>query len=197
MAKLSEKLRKAIHISSIAIPLSYRYIVGFQHRKLGFSLLLIAFMLSLIIEFYRLWQDSFRHTFYRIFGQILRRHEISHYTGATFLLFSAMLCVAFFEPIIAFCAMAYLSIGDTFAALVGLSMGKRKFWGSPKSLEGSLACFVSTLVFGVVFLKNPILAVVGALAATLAELWRLPLDDNIKIPLSSGLALTLAKILIP
>lgn len=56
--------------------------------------------------------------------------------------------------------------------------------------------FLSTLIFGAVFLDNPLLAVVGALTATLAELWKIPVDDNVKIPLSSGLALTLASILI-
>lgn len=196
MLKLNEKLRKSIHISSLLIPFSYKYLLGFNHRRLAFSLLLAAFALSLVIEFYRLWQRSFGHTFYRLFGMILRRHELRDFTGATYLMFSAMLCVAFFDPLIAFCAMAYLSIGDTFAALVGMSFGKRKFLGMSKSLEGSLGCFISTLIFGAVFLRHPVLAVVGALAATLAELWRIPVDDNVKIPLTSGIALSIASILI-
>lgn len=194
--KLSEYLRKAIHFSSLVIPFSYKYLIGFNHRRLAFSLLLAAFCLGLIIEFHRLWQKSFSHTFYRFFGLILRRHELSDFTGATYLLFSAMLCVAFFDPIIAFCAIAFLAIGDTFAALVGMSLGKRKILGSNKSLEGSLACFISTLIFGLIFLQHPTLAVVGALAATFAELGVIPLDDNIKIPIISGLALSLAKIFV-
>jgi len=196
MIKLSEKLRKSIHLSSLLIPFSYKYILGFSHRRLAFALLLAAFVVSLTIEFYRLWQRSFRHTFYRLFGMILRKHELRDFTGATYLLFSSMLCVAFFEPTIAFCSMAFLAIGDTAAALVGMSWGKRKFLGMSKSLEGSLGCFLSTLIFGAVFLDNPLLAVVGALTATLAELWKIPVDDNVKIPLSSGLGLTLASILI-
>jgi len=196
MVKLSEKLRKSIHLSSLLIPFSYKYILGFSHRRLAFALLLAAFVVSLTIEFYRLWQRSFGHTFYRLFGMILRRHELRDFTGATYLLFSSMLCVAFFEPLIAFCAIAYLSIGDTAAALVGMSWGKRKFLGMSKSLEGSLGCFLITLIFGMIFLNHPILAVVGALAATTAELWKIPVDDNVKIPLSSGIALTLASILI-
>ena len=122
-------------------------------------------------------------------------------SGATYLLFSVMFCVAIFEPVIAFCAMAYVSIGDTFAALVGMTWGKRKFKGMNKSLEGSLACFVSTFVFGLFFLGSPItpraqpvLALVGALTATIAELVNIPVDDNVKIPILSGLALTLAGI---
>lgn len=194
--KLSEYLRKVIHFSSLVIPFGYKYYIGFNHRRLAFSILLVALCLSLIIEFYRLWQKSFSHTFNRFFGLILRRHELKDFTGATYLLFSAMLCVAFFDPIIAFCSMAYLSIGDTFAALVGMSLGKRKIMGSSKSLEGSLACFISTLIFGIFFLPHPALAVSGALAATFAELGVINLDDNIKIPLVSAIVLSLVNILI-
>ncbi len=138
-----------------------------------------------------------------MFGLILRRHERKDFTGATYLLFSAMICVAFLEPLIASCAMAFLSIGDTFAAMVGMNFGKRKFAGLSKSLEGSLACFVSCLVFALLWLKSSpyqstflILSLGGALAATLAELWRLPLDDNLKIPLVSGLVMTGLSIII-
>jgi len=193
MVKLSERLRKSIHFSSLLIPLFYRYVLH-SHRRLGFSLALAAFVFSLTIEFYRLWMRSFAHTFYRMFGTLLRRHELRDFTGATYLLFSVMLCVAIYEPVIAFCAMAYVSIGDTFAALVGMTWGKRKFKGTNKSLEGSLGCFVSTFIFGLFFLDKPVLALVGALTATLAELVNIPLDDNLKIPILSGLALTLAGI---
>jgi dolichol kinase len=132
---------------------------------------------------------------------ILRRHEQHDFTGATYLLFSAMVCVAFFDPLIASCAMAFLSIGDTFAALVGMSFGKRKFIGMSKSLEGSLACFVTCFIFGLFWLKNPnwvypVLALGGALMATFAEVGKIPLDDNLKIPFSAGLVMTILSIII-
>lgn len=200
--KLSETLRKSIHISSLIIPISYRYLMGFN-RRLAFSLLLLAFTVSIIIEFHRFWQKRFRKTFNRMFGLILRRHERKDFTGATYLLFSGMICVAFLEPLISSCAMAFLSIGDTFAAMVGMNFGKRKFLGLSKSLEGSLACFVSCLVFGLLWLNSSpyqssfiALALGGSLAATLAELWRLPLDDNLKIPFVSGLVMTGLSIII-
>jgi len=193
--KLSETLRKSIHISSLVIPLAYRYLLGFN-RRLTFSLLLIAFTISIIIEFHRFWQRGFRKTFHKLFGMILRRHEMKDFTGATYLMFSAMICVAFFDPLIASCSMAFLSIGDTFAALVGMNFGKRKFLRVNKSLEGSLACFTSCLIFGLLWMKNPIWVIGGALAATLAELGKIPLDDNLKIPLSAGLVMTGLSIII-
>lgn len=195
MSLLKESIRKSIHLSSLIIPFSYRYLLAYN-RKLGFSILLAAFTVSLIIEFYRFWLPGFRKTFHRIFFQILRRHEMRDFTGATYLLFSAMLCVAFMEAQIAFAGIAFLSIGDTFAAIIGINYGKRKFLNSKKSLEGSIACFVSTLIFGLFFLSHPLLAVSGALAAAVAELVNIPVDDNVKIPLVSGLVMTAVSIFI-
>ena len=195
MIEPGETLRKAIHISSLIIPLGYRYLLSFN-RAWGFSLLLIAFTLSLVIEFYRFRQKDFHKTFSRIFGILLRKHERKDFTGATYMLFSAVICVAFFSPLIASCAMAFLTIGDTFAALVGINFGKRWFNNGKKSLEGSLACFVSCSIFGILWLDNPPLAILGALSATIAELCNIPLDDNIKIPIASALVMTLLSIVI-
>lgn len=195
MSHFGETLRKSIHLSSLVIPLGYRYLLSFN-RAWGFSILLIAFTISLVIEFYRFWQKDFHRTFYRIFGIILRKHELKDFTGATYMLFAAVLCIAFFPPLIASCAMAFLTLGDTFAALIGINFGKRMFIKQDKSLEGSLACFVSCSIFGIFWLTNPLLAVFGALAATLAELSNIPIDDNIKIPIVSALVMTLLSIVI-
>lgn len=195
MLHLKETLRKSIHLSSLVIPFAYRYLLDFN-RKLMFFLILTAFIVMLIVEFHRFWQKSFRRTFWRMFGLVLRRHEVRDFTGATYLIFAAMVCVAFFEPIVAFCAMAFLSLGDTFAAMVGINFGKRKIGHLNKSLEGSLACFASCFIFGLFFAGHPLTAFTGALAATLAELSSLPIDDNVEMPIFSGLVMTITRVFI-
>jgi dolichol kinase len=148
----------------------------------------------------RLENRTFGKFFYFIFGVMLRRHEINDFTGASYLLVSAIVCVAFFPPEIAFLAIAFVSIGDTMAALVGIHFGKRKFVNSKKSFEGFLACFSSTFLFGcVVYLLaseksilTPSIAFWGALYASLAELVNIPIDDNVKIPIISGIAMMIA-----
>mgnify|MGYP000866491443 FL=1 len=191
MGRLNETLRKSIHLSSLLIPFGYRYILGYN-RRVAFVMLLAALVISLVIEFNRFWQRSFRKTFHRIFGLILRKHELKDFTGATYLLVASLLCVAFFDEPIAAVSIAYLSIGDTFAALIGMNFGKHNH----KSMEGSLACFVSCAIFGLWWQANPWQAIVGALAATAAELSNVALDDNIKIPLASALAMTLVSLFI-
>lgn len=195
--RLTEILRKSIHISSLVIPFAYRYILGYNRLQM-FILLLVILMITLIVELYRLHIQSIRKLFHRLFGLMLRRHEISDLTGATFLIFSSLLCVAFFPKEIAFLAMAFLSVGDTFAAIVGMSFGKRKFQGMKKSLEGSIGCFASVLIFSLCFAGgvSPWVFVTGALAATLAELWNIPLDDNLKLPLISGVVMTFVNVIV-
>jgi len=161
-----------------------------------FSIMLVVFILMLVIEFYRLWQKSFRKTFWLIFGMVLRHKELYDFTGATYLFFSSVICIAFFPPEVTFFALCFLSLGDTSAALVGLNFGKRKYKNSNKTLEGSLACFIVCFVFALCFKADPVIALIGALGATLAEASRIRIDDNIKIPFLSAILMTLAGIFI-
>jgi dolichol kinase len=56
-----------------------------------------------------------------------------------------------------------------------------------------LACFTGCFIFGILFL-NPVVAFLGAVIATIAEFSRIPVDDNLKIPIASGLAMSFINI---
>jgi len=189
-----ELYRKSIHVSSLILPLSYRYIFH-NNRKLTFLIIIPLTLIALIIEIVRLEHKTFKRIFLNIFGIMLRKHEIHDFTGATYLMISATICIAVFPKDIAFLSLAFLAIGDTLAAIVGISFGKRKLLGTKKSLEGSIACFASTFLVGVLFVA-PQIAFFGALAATIAEFWELQLDDNIKIPLISGIVMSLVSLFV-
>jgi dolichol kinase len=195
--KLHEAIRKSIHLGSLVIPFGYRYLLAYN-RLLMFLCLVVVLVVFLGVEMIRIEQSTIRKAFHRVFGNLLRQHERNDFTGATFVVLSSMLCVVFLNPLIAFLAISYLSIGDTFAAMVGMAVGKRKFVNQSKSLEGSLACFVSILIFSIFFSGDlsPWVYVIGCLSATLAELWVLPVDDNIKIPITSGIVMSLIHIIV-
>ncbi|MCL1826753.1 MAG: phosphatidate cytidylyltransferase [Candidatus Cloacimonetes bacterium] len=180
-------MRKSIHILSIFLPIMYRYIF---HNEQKPTLLFFLFLIivSIVVELFRLENKNFGRYFMLIFGVLLRKHEKNNITGASYLLVSAIICVAFFPADIAFVAMAFLSIGDTFAALVGMNFGKRKFINSSKTFEGTLACFITTFVFGLFFI-DPLIALWGAFTASVAELVNIPFDDNVKIPILSGIVM--------
>jgi phytol kinase len=192
---ITETLRKSIHLSSMVIPLSYRYILH-NNRTLMFRIVLILCILAIIIELIRLERPTVKRIFHKLFGLLLRRHEMKDFTGATYMMVSSVLCVAFLSPDICFYSLAFLSIGDTFAAIIGMPFGKRKITGSKKSLEGGIACFSSTFIFGLCFGCQPMLAFAGALATTLSEIWNIPVDDNIRIPLSAGIVMSIVSIFI-
>lgn len=195
---VKELLRKSIHVSSIMIPLIYRYILLYN-RKLAMLFLIPLAIGLIIIDTVRIEHRTFKKFYHNLFGIILRKHELSDFTGSVYVLVSAVICIAVFPYNIAFMALSFLAIGDTLAAVVGLAFGKRKLPDSKKSVEGSLACFIGIFVYGCLFyIFDPELNIaigaitIGALAATLAEMWKLPLDDNVKIPLVSGIIMYFA-----
>ncbi len=188
-----EFFRKTIHVSALILPLSYRYLFH-NDRKLAFIVLVPLTLIALVIEIARIEHKTVKRIFLDFFGLMLREHEFHDFTGATYMMISTLICIAVFPADIAFVAIAFLAIGDTLAALVGIPFGKRKLLGTNKSLEGSMACFIGTFIFALFFL-NPFIALAGAVAATIAEIFPLPVDDNIKIPISAGIVMSLVNLI--
>ena len=185
----SEIFRKSIHFSLILLPLAYRYLVNYDKRITLFVLttLLIA---ALLVEIFRIKHPTVKRIFFDLFGLMLRKREYHDFTSATYMLISVTICIIVFPAEVAFIAICFLAIGDTLAALVGVRFGKRKLFGTDKSLEGSIACFTGTFIFALFYL-NPIIALSGACAATLAESIPMWVDDNIKVPITSGIVMIL------
>jgi dolichol kinase len=87
-------------------------------------------------------------------------------------------------------AVSVLAIGDSVSTVVGRSWGRHKLpINKDKSWEGSAAFFIGAL-FVLMFFANPVKALMVAAAATAVE--AAPrMDDNLTIPLATGLALLL------
>ena len=105
--------------------------------------------------------------------------------GSTYYLFSSLLTVLLFPKPIAIASILILILSDTFAALVGKGIGRVPIFR--KTLEGSLAFFLSALVIVFVYPGvDRFSGVIGALGATVIELLPVPLDDNLTIPFVAG-----------
>lgn len=191
--KLNELLRKLIHVFFVAIPFSYRFVFN-NNKKITVVILAIMALLVLAVEFIRLEKLHIKKAFYKIFGFMLRRKEVNSFTGLTYFLLASVICIAVLPANIAFCALVFLALGDAAAAIIGLRFGKRKIKGTNKTLEGSLACFCVT--FGIaLFYLPPFVAFCGAITAMITEIVPKNINDNLKIPLSSGLVMAFASIL--
>jgi len=180
---LPEVQRKAIHLAFILVPLAYLY--DLVPRWLLVLGLLVATLVSIVIELARLHDARVRAYFRLFFGNLIRNHEHRQLLGSTYLLIASVLTIELFAKPYAVAALGALILGDTAAALVGRTLGRVKLFG--KSLEGSIACFAVSFLFawGVVGLDART-AAIGMLAATLFEFLPIPLDDNFRIPLSAG-----------
>ncbi len=208
--KKNEVYRKFIHLFAIIIPVLYYFVI--KNQIIAMAILLPFAVGSIVWDSARIDNPKYRHKFLKLFGAHLRDSEVSGLTGGSYLLTSSVVTIAVFTKEIAFLAISYLVVGDTFAAFFGLSLGKRKFKNSNKSFEGFIGAFVSCVVFGLIsyfwFVKrvfaynsaHPELAVVmiivGALVASVVESSNLRINDNISIPILSGLAMTIIYLVI-
>ncbi|MCK4339242.1 MAG: phosphatidate cytidylyltransferase [Candidatus Cloacimonetes bacterium] len=204
-----EIYRKLIHLSAIIIPILYYFVV--KSQIVAISILLPIALICVVVDAARIENPDLKNKFYKVFGSQLRDEEASSLTGASYLLTSSVIAIAIFTKEIAFLAISYLVVGDTFAAMFGLKLGKRMIIRTRKTIEGLIGSFLACAILGLIcyFLKfkdvigpghNPPLAIImiliGALAASISEVANLHINDNISIPIISGIVMSIIYIFI-
>jgi len=187
-----EFARKAIHLSSLLIPLIYWHI-GRKQALLILAPVTAGFLLVDVFKHFVPFLSTWYHS---TFGTMLRRHELSrerlHLNGASWITLAAFALIAFFPKTIAVAAFAMVSISDTVAALVGKRFGQHRF--GQKSFEGSLAFFVSAipvvaLIPGLLLPVGMVMAVVGTIVEALVlKIGNFRIDDNFSVPLAGAIA---------
>ncbi|HBE73904.1 MAG TPA: hypothetical protein DDW31_07470 [candidate division Zixibacteria bacterium] len=183
--------RKAFHImAGMSIPVIYYVFMVLERTWMATWILVAATLGILAVDIIRLRHQFVKIIFIDFFGPMMRRHEISALTGATYLMISSLVCVLVFSDGVAIAAVSYLVIGDSLAAVVGRSLGRTKFF--EKSFEGAGAGLLGCLAVGTLIVLLPetglgyLQMAAGALTAIVVEMLPIPLDDNIRIPLASG-----------
>lgn len=185
----SELLRKGIHLLSLSMAIIYYFIP----RELALQILIPLTIFSLIVDLSRYFFPAYSKIFYKLFGFMLREHEINSkkltLSGATYVFLGVTLVVIIFPKVFVVPAIAILIIGDIFAALIGRKYGKHKFLA--KSFEGTFAFFItgsivillSPKIEGVLveYLIGFTAAGVGAIMENVSYGWA---DDNLTVPLS-------------
>lgn len=190
-----ELVRKLIHLFSLSIPVIYYFI----SRDTAILILGILTAVALFIDLGRYISPALGEIFYKIFGFLLRKHELDNekrnLNGATYVLMSALICVIILPKVLFVTAFSILIVSDSIAALVGRKYGKTKFLS--KSFEGTLAFFISA---SIVVLFTPkvnnglfmeyligfIAAFIGGIVENISFGFA---DDNLSIPISIGLTM--------
>jgi dolichol kinase len=187
-----ELARKAIHVSSAALPL----LVWLAPREAAIAVLAPLAAVAVAVDVTRLRWRPARYWMLRFVRPMLRHHERGRFTGATYMVVAYALAVAVFPKPVAVAAMLFNGLGDAAAALVGRRWGRhRTRWG--KSWEGFAAGLAVNLAVALAVARldpglAPLPALVGALAAAALEFLDLPVDDNQRVTLGGALAIYLA-----
>jgi len=165
---------------------------------LSLGLLILVTVIYLTIDFARLRIHRVKDVFIVLFGSLLRRHEFAGLTGGSYLLLASLVVAALYAPRVLIPAVSFLALGDTIAAVVGLSIGRIRFWG--KTLEGTLAGLL--VCIGVAYIASilpdpdmhmPLGAgILGALTAAVVEVLPIEVNDNVAVPIVSGLVMHFA-----
>jgi dolichol kinase len=115
----------------------------------------------------------------------INRFTIAPITFTLGIVFSLLI----FPPSIACASIAVLALGDGFAGIFGVIFGKTSLsYNRNKTVEGSICGFVCAFLGSIIFV-NPVNALVAVGVGMVVESILFPIDDNLLIPLSSGMAL--------
>jgi dolichol kinase len=178
-----EVWRKLLHLVALSIPIAYYFI----SRPVAIAGVLICFLVSLLIDVSRFRQWPIQRYWRRFVHPIVRPKEAHSFTGATHILFSGWLCpLLFARPAAAF-AMTTIILGDSAAALIGRRWGRHRYTGN-RSWEGSAAFFAASLIAAFTIPGVPLtVGVPAALLGTVVEGLSRRIDDNLTVPLLTGL----------
>ena len=184
MIPKSEYIRKLIHLSNLIIPFSYYYV--FQDKRFFLISLFFFVLIFLAIDLFREKNKYIKILFNLFFNRMMRKHELNGaLTGATWVMISAFFTILIFPKNIAILSLIFMSVGDTVAGLVGRRVGKLKI--GEKTLEGFVFGFLICVIISYNYKLIPFsISIYGSLVGMIFEVLPLPLDDNLKIPLSSA-----------
>jgi len=204
-----ELQRKAFHIAGLIIPSAYIAALetGLMSRRQCASVLGAMATIQICIEIGRQVSPEFNKLVVARMKKTMREDELKEtkVTGTPYFLTGNFMAIWLFAPAVAVMSQLYLVVGDFAAAFFGIAYGRHPIYGK-KSLEGSLGCFVCCAVLGYGVSSWALAAtatstytlllvsVLSGLVATVVELVSddtLYMNDNLTIPLSSGISILL------
>ena len=186
-----EIYRKIVHLSSSLIAFSILILDSSVYIPLLFGLTIL--MLS--IDFLRIKIETVSKYYYKFFAIFTRESEKKQITGASFVFIGSLIVAFLFDKQIAFIGLLVMSVSDSSAAIIGILFGKTKLFS--KSLEGSLAFFITTFSMLFLFGFNVFENFIISLIATCTELFSTyKYNDNVLIPLVTCTAIYIFKFII-
>lgn len=183
----NDVLREVIHASGFFVPVLCSFI----------GVPAVALMICIVVALYVISELLRMDGKNLPFISTVTRHAASqaelYEFAATPIYFAVgiLLALLLFRTSVSSAAIAIFAFGDSTASIFGRPFSKRPWpFNKAKTLEGSLAGFFFAFLAGSFFIL-PLKALVGAAVAMIVECLPLPVNDNILVPLCTGLTLML------
>ncbi len=181
-------IRKLIHIAFIWIPILYLHCDKKVYLIITGLLLLTAF----IIEILRHKNKKVKDLFFKIVGKMLWKKEAEYLTASTYFFISTFFTGLIFKKEIVILSLFFLCISDTLAYFFGTYILKKDF----KCISGSIFMFLCSVVIVLALrIVDLYTGIIGAFFSSLAQHYIKKIDDNITIPFSSCISMTLFQLL--
>lgn len=191
-------LRKVWHIVTGSIGL-FLFVQSTETQTFWASLILAIAVAGFAMDFIRNRIPLVNTIVIRLMGPLMRRSEKEGVSGLPFYALGVSLSLFFFKRDIAIVSCMFLVFSDPLSSFFGVLYGKDKILPN-KSLQGAVAgfftCYLITLFYamntttlGTHLLVFSIIAGIIGAASELVSAFNI--DDNLTIPVLSGLGLTL------
>ncbi|WP_448523420.1 glycerol-3-phosphate acyltransferase [Pseudothermotoga sp.] len=172
-------------------------VLGYHIEKTSFMLLIsLLIAIFLVLDLLRLSHRRIERFFHDEFRfKMFKEAERKRLSSMTLFLLGVTLSYLFFEDELAIAACSFQILGDLAAKIIGMNFGKRKLFH--KTVEGTLAhlmlCIYTAYVLHVMNFVPLGVGMLGAIAATICEVLPLAINDNVSVPLFSGIVMNAVK----
>jgi dolichol kinase len=150
------------------------------------SIMVAAATLALVGDVLRLRVPALNRFFFRLFQPLASPRERRSIASSTWYAIGVAATFALFRPAQAVAAVLVLALADPAASYLGRRWGRRTVGTGTVLGSGIFMVGTYLIVLGSI---GPVRALPVAVFVTLVELLPWPLDDNLTIPLATGLAL--------
>jgi len=191
-------LRKIWHVTTGCFCLYLYYHLDFDRQFWAWIAFIVA-ALGFVSDYLRLKNYYLNSLFVKYIGPIMRDSEKETFSGLPFYALGMSLSLFFYKEPIALLSIFFLVLSDPISSLCGILFGKDKIFPN-KSVQGSLAGFFTCYLITLFFIvdsssSNSILLSFSIIAGVIGSLSELVsaynVDDNLTIPVLSGLGLTI------
>jgi diacylglycerol kinase (CTP) len=191
-------LRKLWHVATGSLALFFYLRSDLDARFWGFLALGVA-SIGFVVDLTRTRFEPMNKFILTCMGPLMRRSERDGISGLPFYALGISLALFMYSKHIAILSIMFLVFSDPMSSFFGVLYGKDKIMPN-KSLQGAVAGFFTCYLITLFYAMNTstigthilIFSIVAGLIGSLSELVSaFNIDDNLTIPVLSGLGLTL------